>query len=31
MLDPIGADRWSPQIARKYGIREALFVPVAGR
>jgi DNA-binding CsgD family transcriptional regulator len=31
MLQPIGADRWSYELALKYGLRDGLTCPVAGR
>jgi DNA-binding CsgD family transcriptional regulator len=31
MVEPIGIDRWSEELFLKYGIRDALSCPVAGR
>jgi DNA-binding CsgD family transcriptional regulator len=31
MLQPIGADRWSHELAMKYGMRDGLTCPVGGR
>ena len=31
VVDPIGTDRWSDQLAVKYGMRDVFFCPVGGR
>src|SRR4029079_9030544 len=31
MVEPIGIDRWAEELFLKYGIRDALSCPVAGR